>query len=233
VTDFGEDQSLDTLEYTRNHLMDTRLGISGVFHSMEFYECKDGEVVYFGQGWQHFAAEGETSNYWQRPDGCNDPNPLLRGFPQRGRPVIRVNTKYCSDRGIVQFGTWYGEFQYMLPTTGFALSPSYLTFEGNPNDMSTWVVVPNNNQTRTRRIEISIDPSFKPTGWFWATQFGEIVSGPEDVSCGRTIIIHGQSHVAVCLPQYISEDAYLITYKGNSNAEQRTYPGAGIVELPN
>jgi hypothetical protein len=236
VTDFGENQNKNTLEYTRNHLMDTPLGVVGVFHSMEFYECLNGKVVAFVQGWQNFAAgdtfTGESTNYFQGPDGCDDPNPLLRPFPGNGRPVIRVNTLYCQEQGIVLFGNWYGDFHPLLPTTGFNIAPSYLTFEGESGDPSTWIEVEGNNQSRTRRVEITFDPLGKPTGWFWANQFGEIVSGPDDARCGQVVMAQGQPQTVLCLPQYISPNAYLIDYKGNSNAEQRTFPGAGIT-LPN
>lgn len=67
---------------------------------------------------------------------------------------------------------------------------------------------------------------------FYATQFGERVSGPTDARCsGTTVGSDNVTYKNICLAQYISSAARAIEFPGN--AVQKTFPGAGIVQLPN
>jgi hypothetical protein len=133
-----------------------------------------------------------------------------------------INSVYCYDRfDIYAFESWYSDFHPILPNTGIN-SQDTAFFSGER--------APDGNFGLTRRIEADWNPSGKPVGWFIADQFGRIMA-EDDARCGAAVSAHGQQHTVLCLPQYIADTAIAFQFPGN--AIQKTFPGAGIVELPN
>lgn len=223
-------------QYSRFHMMTTPVGQVGIFHSFEIYMRDPHGNVTFLQGWIDFAqgsalsANNSTENYFQYPDGCVDPNyPFMHAGNPEGRPRIITNTAYCfSSLGRVNFESWYSDFHPLLPTTGINSEDTYF-FEGDATNPLTWTEI--GTLGLTRRIEISWSPSGLPVGWFYADQFGRIMSGEDDVRCGQNVNAHGQQHVVKCLPQYIAPTATSFGFPGNDL--QKLFPGSSIVTLPN
>jgi hypothetical protein len=208
-------------QYFRMHMGTGPLSQGGIFHSIEVYMLDPDGGVSFVQGWIDFAAGMETTNYFQRPDGCDDPD--FRGAPAAGRPRMIINSEYCYDKfGVFNFESWYSDFHSLLPLTGINSQDTFF-FSGEP--------APDGNLGLTRRIEASWSPDGWPVGWFYADQFGNEVSGADDAVCGTAVSVHGQTHIVKCLPQYIADTAISFQFPGND--VQKTFPGAGIVELPN
>ncbi len=218
-------------QYFRMHMMTTPLGESGIFHSMEAYMLDPAGNVTFLQGWVDFAdgdsLNGDTVNHLQTNCGV--------GFNPRhpeGRPQMEVNTFQCyNDFGVYQFTDWYSDFHDILPETGINSKDTYF-HDGEPSDPSTWTRAPDGNLGLTRRFEATWrHPMPGQGGVFYATQFGEVVAGPDDPVCGTAQTRHGQEHTVLCLYQEIASTAIDIGFPGNS--VQKTYPAGGIVELPN
>jgi hypothetical protein len=70
---------------------------------------------------------------------------------------------------------------------------------------------------------------------FYATQFGELVSGPTAARCSGTTTIYGATYQNQCLPQYIATTARAVEHTvPDGNARERVFPGIGLgVRLPN
>jgi hypothetical protein len=107
------------------------------------------------------------------------------------------------------------------------LAPYYAG--GDPADPNSWA--PTGDLNSTRRIEAAwyADRSAR-RGTFWATQFGDIVSGPNDPLCGAERSYGERTYTLLCLEQYIAPTMSSVTFPGN--AEQFTYADDGVA-LPN
>lgn len=193
------------------------------FHS---YQCwfKDvtGAISHFN-GWLDFG-QGEQTG----------PNFVtVCGQASNVRPIIMANQAGCASAPL--FETWYaraGGSGNFAPDFGFSVSPSYYA-GGDPNNPSTWTPIfgwPNN---LTRRVEIAIPANrlaAAPKGNFWATQWGQIVSGPADPICNTPRTFGDRTYTTVCLEQTIQPTLAPIEFPGN--AIQRTFPDEGV-EFPN
>jgi hypothetical protein len=60
--------------------------------------------------------------------------------------------------------------------------------------------------------------------WFWATQFGTIVSGPNDPACSSTRTFGEKSYPVKCLPQYIAPTMVTVSFPGNSQQKEFKCP---------
>jgi len=95
--------------------------------------------------------------------------------------------------------------------------------------MSTWI--PTGNLNTVRRIELSWYANrAHPTGTFYSTQWGEIVSGPNDARCGQPRTFGSKSYTTLCIEQYIAPSMTTIQFPDNSI--QKNYPSQGV-KLPN
>ncbi len=215
-------------QYFRMHAMTTPLGQSGIFHSVEVYMLDPSGNVTFLQGWIDFAeGDSATENHFQSNCGIG-----MNPRNSNGRPQMEVNTFTCRDAGFpFQFEDWYSDFHSLLPEFGMNLKSTYFN-DGDPNNPATWTESPDGNTGLTRRIEVHwIHPAPGQGGTFYATQFGDIVGGPDDPVCGSETVQHGQTHTTLCLFQEIAPTALTIQFPGN--AIQKVFPGSGIVQLPN
>jgi hypothetical protein len=68
-------------------------------------------------------------------------------------------------------------------------------------------------------------------GQFWATQFGEIVAGPDDPRCSDTTTKFDVTYENVCLEQYIAPTMQQVA-SPSINAEQRQFDATGV-QVPN
>jgi hypothetical protein len=148
------------------------------------------------------------------------------------RPVMTPSRVGCP----VQFESWYaraGGNGDWAPDFGFNINPNYY-HGGDPVVPSTWTPT-GGIRNLGRRIEFAwylggggIRPALR--GEFWATQWGNIISGPNDPVCGTQRVYGDRSYTVLCLRQYIAPTIQPMTFPGN--AVQRLFPGDGVV-LPN
>ena len=188
------------------------------FHSYQLWiRDASGAVSHFN-GWLDFGQGNNTG-----------PNLVLQcEGDDNVRPIISPPSLDCP----VSFESWYaraGQAGWM-PDFGFNINPNYYA-GGDPSDPSTWVST-GYVRNLTRRIEFAwYAVRSTPRGEFWATQFGDVVSGPNAPACSGTRTYGTRVYDVVCLRQYIAPTLRGIGFPGN--AVQREFPGDGIVTLPN
>lgn len=160
-------------------------------------------------------------------------NTNLGGEP---RPVIAENGFGCTPP---KFSVWYSRPGGHYIDIGFAVSPTYYMDGPNgaavdPANPATWYQIPGGNNL-TRRVEIALYASrfrnLPKNQVFYTDQFARPVSGPADPLCSSTITVGERTYPITCLRQYVASTLTEVAYP--DNAVQKTYPGAGIVVLPN
>jgi hypothetical protein len=204
--------------YVIMHLDSTPNGHTSRFHSYQMWTRDPSGGVSHWNGWLDFGQGNNTG-----------PNLVRTGCEDDGiRPIMAVLDEPCNTN---QFESWYsraGGSGGWAPDFGFNLKPQYYT-GGDPNDMSTWV--PTGAMNDVRRIELAwYDFRSSQRGQFWATQFGNIVSGPNDPVCGTTRTYGSKSYTVLCLEQYIAPTMPTLGFPGNSIQKQYDMTG---VALPN
>ena len=204
--------------YVIMHLDSTPNGHTSRFHSYQMWTRDPQGGVSHWHGWLDFGQGNNTG-----------PNLVRVGCEDDGiRPIMGVMDEPCNTH---QFESWYsraGGSGGWAPDFGFNLLPQYYT-GGDPNDRSTWN--PTGSLNVVRRIELAwYDFRSTQRGQFWATQFGNIVSGPNDPACGTTRTYGSKSYTVLCLEQYIAPTMPTLGFPGNSI--QKQYDSTGV-ELPN
>lgn len=210
------------------HLDTNPVGQAGRFHSYQLWARDATGAVSSFNGWLDFGTGNSATS--QKIVVC--------ATDSGTRPIIMVNQPGCAPR----FENWYaraGGSGGWAPDIGFNISPTYYDIgTGDPNDVAQWRPINGAANNVQRRIEWAWYP-FRSNlrGEFWATQFGDIVSGPSDPRCG-TQQAHGtRVDTVLCLRQYIApslpEVSFTTTQLPNRNSQQRTFGGGGIVVLPN
>lgn len=203
-------------------------GHANRFHSYQAW-ARDGQGgISHWSGWLDFGAGNNTG-----------PTVVTSCQSQTPRPVMIVNAAGCP----LVFETWYAANIPFGWDVGLSASHTYY-LGGVATDPATWV--PTGGLNLTRRIEVAfyadryqfaVDsawPDILGADWdygdpFWATQFGQIVSGPDDPLCGTSVAYGTRSYTVLCLEQRVSPTLPTVAFPGN--AVQRTFPGP--VELPN
>jgi len=157
---------------------------------------------------------------------------LQCGGDDSTRPIMNPPVQGCP----ISFESWYaraGGSGDWAPDFGFNINPNFYA-GGDPLNPATWT---NTGYVRNleRRIEFAwylggsgIRPA--PRGEFYATQWGDIVSGPTDPVCGTQRTYGERSYTVACIRQYIAPSLQPMTFPGNSTGG--TFPGNGVV-LPN
>ena len=144
------------------------------------------------------------------------------------RPILAVNDEGCGNR---QFESWYsraGGSGLWAWDFGINLHAQYYT-GGDPANSATWA--PTGDLNDNRRIEASwYSNRAHPTGRFYATQFGQIVSGPSDAVCGTTATYGTKTYTVLCLEQFIAPTMQTVAFPNND--VQKTYNMQGV-RLPN
>jgi len=127
----------------------------------------------------------------------------------------------------VQFENWYARAGAGVIDIGFNVNSNYYA-GGTATDWTTWQAI-GGIKNLTRRVEWAFYDKATP-GDFWATQFGQRVSGPSDPACGQSVQVGTRTYTVVCLKQRIAASLPVVQFPGN--AVQRTFPGGGV-QLPN
>lgn len=208
------------------HIDTTPNGQSGRYHSYQAWELDSSGGVSHWDGWMNFG------------EGDNTGPTIYDAAAQTGhRPVMSVF--YTSGTYGSKFETWYtagggqGGFAWDF---GITVSAQYYhgTDAAHPSDPSlsainTWL--PTGQFNTNRRIEASwYADRDSHRGTFYATQFGQIVSGPTDPICGTTATVGAKSYTVLCLQQYIAPTAETVGFPGNSIQTDRSSIG---LQLPN
>jgi hypothetical protein len=199
------------------HIDSNPSGHTSRFHSYQIWAKDPSGNVSHWHGWMDFGTDNMTG-------------PQLRTTCQSDtvRPIMFVNDEGC---GALKFENWYsragGSGQWSWDF-GFNIKPQYYT-GGDPANRDTWA--PTGQMNDVRRVEAAWYSSRPhPTGAFWATQFGQIVSGPNDPVCGTSVSYGSKSYTVLCLEQYIAPTMVTVGFPGN--ALQKTYDMNGV-SLPN
>lgn len=184
-------------------------------------------------------------SHWQLWYNTGDPRPWNQGgarvvrrnppLPEEGqRPIMLVVDQAAWDAGI-RCEQWYsapGEPAWGWDF-GWTICNTTTLYQENENataeDPSTWKLT--GDLGLTRRLEAAWYASRQhPTGKFWSTQFGEIVSGPNDPKCSATTNKFGTTYQNICLEQYIAPTMVDVKFPGN--AAQKGFDGNGV-KVPN
>lgn len=209
--------------YVIMHLDTNPNGHTSRFHSYQVWARDNADNVSYWDLWADFGQDNNTG-----------PNLRTCGDDTSIRPIMTVNVPECT----INFETWYsrpGAIEWAWDL-GFNVKPQY--FNGprkgqasNPDlaAMSTWL--PTGMLNDTRRIELAWY-SFRehPVGTFYSTQFGDIVSGPNDPLCGTTRTYGSKTYTLLCLEQHIAATMTSFSFPGN--AVQKDYDSTGV-RLPN
>lgn len=192
------------------------------FHSYQLWVRDATGAISAISGWLDFGVDNETGPQLVPQCGGDD----------SVRPIMNPPSVGCP----IQFESWYarpGGNGSWAPDFGFNINPNYYV-GGDPLNPATWMST-GYVRNLERRIEFAwylggsgIRPA--PRGEFYATQWGDIVSGPTDPICGTQRTIGERTYTVACLRQFIAPSLQPMTFPGNSAG--RVFPGDGVV-LPN
>jgi hypothetical protein len=177
-------------------------------------------------------------SHWQL--WYNTGDPLVDRYPRRTgsepsvRPLMLVVDATSQAQGI-NCEQWYsgpGEPQWGWDFGWTICGATVLFTPGESaiaNDQSKWPVT--GSLGGTRRLEAAwYSTRQHPTGTFWTTQFGDIVSGPTDAKCTASTVKFGVTYQNVCLDQYIAPTMKQVAFPGN--AVQKDFNTTGV-KIPN
>lgn len=212
--------------YYRYHAQSNPMGHTARFHSYEIYARDPSGNVSMWQGWQDFGT-GDNTLPTVRDEDCETDLP---------RPIMLVNKVGC---GEYTFENWYSRPGGTGPGSGWVwdtgLNMQATAYhDGDPHHMESWTLAPDNNKGLIRRIELAWyadRAGMAPKGeWFWATQFGTIVQGPDDPLCGTSRTFGEKTYTVKCLPQYIAPTMVTVSFPDNSSQKAFDCP---VCTLPN
>ncbi len=210
--------------YFRLHAASNPLDRSARYHSYEVWTRDSSGGVSHWQLW------------YNTGDPVKDRVPRRQGTEPSTRPIMLVVDQTSFDQGI-RCEQWYtgpGEPEWAWDF-GWTICNSTTLFVPGENlsasDQRTWKLSPDGSLGGTRRLEAAWY-AFRqhPTGKFWATQFGEIVSGPSDARCTATTTKFAVTYPNICLEQYIAPTMKQVAFPGN--ALQKSFDTRGV-KIPN
>jgi hypothetical protein len=131
---------------------------------------------------------------------------------------------------------WYGSTASWSWDFGWTICGTTTVFYPGENDQpapENWMPT-GATGSELRRLEAAwYDGShgrIHPVGKFWATQFGEGVSGPSDPRCSQSTTRYGTTYQNLCLEQYIAPTMTEVSFP--DNAVQKPFGAPGL-RLPN
>jgi hypothetical protein len=219
--------------YFRVHIASNVLERMARYHSYEVFMRDSSGAVSHWQGWFN---SGDPVKDRFVYNGVNDPGRRPIVLTQDETTFPKVKNEHWYTRAT---GSWNWDFAWTVDATTY-----YYPNEAKNPDQSTWK--PTGREGTVRRFEpawYGPDSKIAPTRskpapkgrTFYATQFGEIVSGPNAAQCSGTTTMYGETYQNECLPQFIATTARAVehTVPGGTPRE-RVFPGIGLgVGLPN
>jgi hypothetical protein len=212
--------------YFRVHASSNVLDRSARYHSYEVWARDPSGGVSHWQGW------------YNSGDPIADRFPRRRGVEPEKRPAVLVVDQTSWDQGI-KCEQWYATtaaWSWDFGWTICGINALYYPGEGSEQDQRFWRAPQGPPGVGTlRRLEASWydnkNGRMHPVGQFWATQLGEIVTGPDDPRCSETTTKFDETYQNVCLEQYIAPTMQQVSYP-SINAEQRQFDSTGV-QVPN
>jgi hypothetical protein len=212
--------------YFRIHASSNVLDRSARYHSYEVWARDPSGGVSHWQGW------------YNSGDPLADRFPRRRGVETDKRPAILVVDQTSWEQGI-KCEQWYAmtaSWSWDFGWTICGINALYYPGEGNEQDERFWRAPPGGPGLGTlRRLEAAwydnTNGRLHPVGTFWATQFGDIVLGPDDPRCSATTTKFDETYQNVCLEQTIAPTMRQVAYP-SINAEQRQFDATGV-RVPN
>lgn len=222
--------------YARVHLASNVLDRSSRYHSYElFLKDPSGGVSHF-QGWL------DTGDPIRDRIAYRDTTAEDKGKDPGTRPIVWAATKqaclidqtWCIELWAMRTWGWGPDLIWGInDATTF-----YQEGEENSEDVRRWNKSGGLGTDRSLTVTIYREPAELekrgvkeiPVGEVWATQFGEIVSGPLDPKCSQKSVKFGQVYPNICLRNYISATLPQIT--GVGNTAQKQFEAIGV-RLPN
>jgi hypothetical protein len=210
--------------YVRVHAASNPLDRMARYHSYEAWARDPSGNVSHWQLW------------YNTGDPVKDRIPRRQGVEPSQRPIMLVVDQTSWDQGI-RCEQWYtgpGEPQWGWDLGWTICNATTLYVPGeslSASDQRTWKLAPDGSLGGTRRLEAAwYSNRPHPTGKFYSTQFGEIVSGPTDARCSQTTTKFNVTYPNVCLEQYIAPTMQQVAFPGN--ALQKTFNTTGV-KIPN
>jgi hypothetical protein len=217
--------------YVRVHANSNPMDRSARYHSYEMWARDPSGNVSHWQGWYN----------------TGDPNDNTTGRVPRvngdaARPVIEVVDAASFAAGIT-CEQWYTtpsdhpatEWAPIIDWNICSTTTLYKVGENaTASDERTWVMPPYQTYGNHRELELTWDniPG-TPRGKFWATQFGDQVSGPTDPVCSQSIVKYSVTYPVVCLDQYIAPTMLEVSYlTPGGNVRAKNFDVTGV-HLPN
>lgn len=226
--------------YARVHIASNQMERSARYHSYEMFLKDPAGAVSHWQGWYN-SGDPVTS---RRSRSLND---------NGQRPLVLV-TDLAALQQRKNCEQWYGFTSGWGPDLGWTICNSTTMYFPEENQYPEyWVVLCQYGYPSPaclgidREIELGLylgDSAVAPNRGgapknvtFWATQFGEIVSGQNDPKCqaGAKTLKFGFEYPNICLSQYIASTARSIENRAtvpNANRFRRVYPAPGVT-VPN
>jgi hypothetical protein len=219
--------------YVRYHIASNFMERSARYHSYEVFMRDASGGVSHWQGW------------------LNSGDPVAdrqsKSLPDPGRRPLTLVTDYPALVRGLNCETWYGFTAGWAWDVGLTICDSTtMPYQGETMDPATWVKLcdygypPLACKGNDREIELTwYGPDSKvspnrgspPRGVpFYATQFGEIVTGPGDARCTGTTAKFGTTYQNICLPQFIATTAR--TVENPTNRFRKTFDVTGVM-VPN
>jgi hypothetical protein len=220
--------------YFRVHMASNAPDRMARYHSYEVFmrDAKGG--VSHWQGWFN---SGDPVTDRVVYDGRNDPGRRPIVLVQNEQTFPTVKNEHWYTRGAAG---WNWDFAWTIDATTFY----YPGESATAYDQSTWR--PTGRLGTVRRIEpawYGLDSKVAPGRTvgvprdvtFYATQFGQGVSGPNDPICSATTTAFGVAYPNICLSNYIASTARSVESQiPGGNARERVFPGIGLgVVVPN
>lgn len=213
--------------YIIAHLDSHPQGQQTRFHSYQAWARDGSGAVSHWDLWLDFG-QGDNALPNIRPvDSC--------GTTQSIRPIIQVNYPECPlvlENWYSRAGTplWGWDFGFNLKSQYYNGPKQGQSSPADLNRISEWL--PTGQINDIRRIEYSWYASrSNQRGTFYSTQWGNIVSGPNDPQCGTTRTVGGKAYTVLCIEEYIAP-SFNTDIKFPGNAEQTQYDIPGVI-LPN
>jgi hypothetical protein len=215
--------------YFRIHAASNPLDRMARYHSYEVWARDPSGNVSHWQLWYNSGDPRSSAEGGSRVLRRASPLPA-----ESQRPIILVLDEQSRREGI-DCEQWYsapGEPQWGWDF-GWTICGATTLYSPTENataaDLNTWITT--GSAGLTRRLEAAwYGDRQHPTGTFYSTQFGEIVSGPSDARCSGTTTKFGTSYQNVCLEQYIAPTLPTVAFP--NNASQKDFDGSGV-RLPN
>jgi hypothetical protein len=205
--------------YLRVHATSNALDRSARFHSYEVWARDRSGSISHWQGWMNTG------------DPRADRIPRRSAFQTDVKPSILVVDQRSWEQGI-RCEQWYGATAFWSWDIAISLCNATTLYSYGEADglaQGLWQPAPDGAMESDRRVDLSwFDFRDHPIGRFYATQFGEIVSGPNDAKCSETTAMYGVVYSNECLAQFIAPSMVRVSFPVNTAKKEFDVTGVKL-----